>query len=272
MGIPNIINGGKCVLKPVNSQNVGIVKTLFHAADVKKYYVLRADHAQNIDSFCQYIISANMAQEAINLVIYNDQNIGVGLISAEPVMNRNTGIPVWNVGYAILPNYRNRGYASAALKGLTNFLLQNFSLPQVMLDISDDNTASEEVAKKCGFTKPNDRTGYFDWEHPEIGMRFRWFKQLTDQRTMYFNQACQLYRQKAYPQAIQAFNQALKEPYQPGTSFTDAQIYSNLGMALSSVRQYREAFNALKKAQSLGLNNPSIEKELLWLRNNQGIY
>jgi hypothetical protein len=38
------------------------------------------------------------------------------------------------------------------------------------------------------------------------------------------------------------------------------------------LRLYREAFNALKKAQSLGLNNPSIEKELLWLRNNQGLY
>ena len=272
MGIPNIINCGKCVLKPVNSQNVGIVKTLFHTDDVKKYYVLRADHAQNIDSFCQYIISANMAQEAINLIIYNDQNIAVGLISAEPVMNQNTGMPMWNVGYAILPDYRNRGYASAALNGLTNFLLQNFSFPQVMLDISDDNTVSEAVAKKCGFTKPNDQTGYFDREHPEIGMRFRWFKQLAGQRTMYFNQAVHFYRQKAYQQSIQAFNQALKEPYQPGTPYTDAQIYSNLGMALSSVRQYREAFNALKKAQSLGLNNPSIEKELLWLRNNQGIY
>ena len=42
-------------------------------------------------------------------------------------------------------------------------------------------------------------------------------------------------------------------------------------MALSSMRMYREAFEALKKAQSLGLTNPSIEKELTWLRINAGL-
>lgn len=272
MGIPNIINCGKCNLKPVNSNNVGIVNTLFRNEDVKKYYVLRDDHSQNINSFGQYLIDANNQHTSMNFVIEDAQGIAVGIITAEPVMNQATNLPMWNVGYAILPNKRRMGYASAALNGLTNYLLQNYSFPQVMLDISDDNIVSEAVARKCGFTKPNDRQGYFDWNHPEIGMRFRWFKQLAGQRTMYFNQAVHFYRQKSYSQAIQAFNQALKEPYQPGTPYTDAQIYSNLGMALSSVRQYREAFNALKKAQSLGLNNPSIEKELLWLRNNQGIY
>lgn len=119
---------------------------------------------------------------------------------------------------------------------------------------------------------PYPRAGYIDEQHPEVGMRFRWFKQLAGQRTIYFNQAVHCYRQKNYVGAINAFRQALNEPYQPDTPYTDAQIYSNMGMALSSVGQYREAFNALKKAQQLGLNNPSIEKELLWLRNNQGLY
>ena len=71
---------------------------------------------------------------------------------------------------------------------------------------------------------------------------------------------------------VEAFKKALNEPYTPGTPFTDAQIYSNMGMALSSLRRYSEALHALKKAQSLGLNNPSIEKELLWLRNNVGLF
>lgn len=119
---------------------------------------------------------------------------------------------------------------------------------------------------------PYPRAGYIDEQHPEVGMRFRWFKQLAGQRTIYFNQAVHCYRQKNYVGAINAFRQALNEPYQPDTPYTDAQIYSNMGMALSSVGQYHEAFNALKKAQQLGLNNPSIEKELLWLRNNQGLY
>lgn len=78
-----------------------------------------------------------------------------------------------------------------------------------MLDISNDNIASEMVAKKCGFTKPGDRTGYFDMEHPEVGMRFRWFKQLAGGRTTYFNQAVHCYRQKQYADAVEAFKMHL---------------------------------------------------------------
>lgn len=271
-GIPNIIDCGICSLHPAQPSNVWVVEELFRHPDVKKFYVLRDDHAANIRSFCQYIISANIQKTAMNFIIYDNYGHEVGLISAEPMMNRNTNLPMWNVGYAVLPSERRKGFASAALTGLSNYLLQNYSFPQVMLDISMDNKASEKVAEKSGFKVPYPRAGYIDEQHPEVGMRFRWFKQLAGQRTMYFNQAVHYYRQKNYVGAINAFRQALNEPYQPGTPYTDAQICSNMGMALSSVGQYREAFNALKKAQQLGLNNPSIEKGLLWLRNNQGLF
>lgn len=271
-GIPNIIDCGICSLHPAKPSNVWVVEELFRHPDVRKFYVLRDDHAANIRSFCQYIIAANVQKAAMNFIIHDNYGNEVGLISAEPMMNRNTNLPMWNVGYAVLPSERRKGYASAALTGLSNYLLQNYSFPQVMLDICIENHESEGVARKCGFTKPNDGRGYFDPEHIELGPRFRWFKQLAGQRTMYFNQAVHCYRQKDYVGAINAFRQALNEPYQPGTPYTDAQIFSNLGMALSSVQQYREAFNALKKAQSLGLNNASIERELLWLRNNKGLY
>lgn len=270
--IPYIIDCGECSLHLVNTSNAWFIEELFRYEDVKKYYVLRADHAANIRAFCQYIVNANQQKASLNFIIFSNYGEEVGFISAEPMMNKATNMPMWNVGYAVHPSHRQQGFASAALKGLTDFLLQNFSFQHVMLDISNDNIASAMVAKKCGFTKPNDRTGYFDMEHPEVSMRFRWFKQLAGGRTTYFNQAVHCYRQKQYSDAVEAFKNALNEPYTPGTPFTDAQIYSNMGMALSSLRRYSEAFQALKKAQSLGLNNPSIEKELLWLRNNVGLF
>lgn len=271
-GILNMIDCGISSLHPAQLSNIWVVEELFRHPDVKKFYVLLDDHAANIRSFCQYIIAANIQQAAMNFIIYGNSGHEVGLISAEPMMNRNTNLPMWNVGYAVLPEYRRNGYASAAVKGLSDYLLQNYSFPQVMLDICTENHESEGVARKYGFVKPNDGQRYIDPDHMEWGFRFRWFKQFAGQLTMYFNQAVHFYRHKNYQMAIASFKQALNEPYQPGTPYTDAQIYSNMGMALSSVHLYREAFNALKKAQSLGLNNPNIEKELLWLRNNQGIY
>lgn len=271
MGMPNNIPCGNCILIAVNPSNVWFIEELFEHKDIKKYYILRPDHAVNIRAFCQYIVNANQQQDSLNFIMFNDYGEEVGFISAEPMINRATNMSMWNVGYAVHPLHRQQGYASSALKGLTDFLLQNFSFQQVMLDISDDNIASVMVAKKCGFTKPNDKAAYFDMEHPEIGMRFRWYKQLAGGRTIYFNQAVHYYRQKQYAESVEAFKNALNELYTPGTPFTDAQIYSNMGMALSSLRKYSEAFQALKKAQSLGLNNPSIEKELLWLKNNIGL-
>ncbi len=275
MSLPNNLNMiecDNCSLHIITPNNVWFVEELFLYDDVKKYYVLREDHAANIKVFCRYIVNANIQKEALNYIIYNDYGDEVGFISAEPMMNPATNMPMWNMGYAVHPSHRKHGYATAAVSGLTNFLLQNFSFQQVMLDISSDNLPSQKVAQKCGFTKPNDRMGYIDPEHLEVGMRLRWFKQLSGGRTNHFNQAVHFYRQKKYAEAVHAFKQALGEPYTPGTPYTDAQIYSNLGMALSSLKNYTEAFQALKKAQSLGLNNPSIEKELLWLKNNVGLY
>lgn len=271
-GIPNIIDCGICTLRPATINNAAFVERLFNDSSVRKFYVLRDDHAANIKLFSQYIVAANQHGEGMNFIIYDRYGKEVGLISAELIMNRNTNMPMWNVGYAVLPSERRKGYASASVNALSNFLLNNFAIPQVMLDICTENYESEGVAKKCGFSKPDDRQGYIDMNHMELGMRFRWFKQLAGQRTLYFNQAVHYYRQKAYAEAVNAFKRALQEPYQPGTPYTDAQIYSNMGMALSSCRDYRGAFNALKKAQSLGLNNPSIEKELRWLRDNVGLY
>ncbi len=270
--IPNVIDCGACSLHFLTANNVWFVEELFRYNDVKKYYVLRSDHAANIRLFCQYVVNANLQKQALNFIVFDNLGNEVGFISAEPMMNTNTNMPMWNVGYAIHPSHRLKGYASSAVSALSDFLLQNFSFQQIMLDISEDNIASQKVAKKCGFTKPNDHRGYFDMEHPEVGMRMRWFKQLAGGRTTYFNQAVHYYRQKAYAEAVSAFKQALNEPYMPGTPYTDAQIYSNMGMALSSMRLYKDAFYALKKAQSLGLNNPSIEKELNWLKNNIGLY
>lgn len=270
--IPNVIDCGACSLHFLTANNVWFVEELFRYNDVKKYYVLRSDHAANIRLFCQYVVNANLQKQALNFIVFDNLGNEVGFISAEPMMNTSTNLPMWNVGYAIHPSHRLKGYASSAVSALSDFLLQNFSFQQIMLDISEDNIASQKVAKKCNFTKPNDRMGYFDMEHPEVGMRMRWFKQLAGGRTTYFNQAVHYYRQKAYAEAVSAFKQALNEPYMPDTPYTDAQIYSNMGMALSSMRLYKDAFYALKKAQSLGLNNPSIEKELNWLKNNIGLY
>ena len=268
----NIENG---FLNQVSLSDSDFIHTLFSDKDVRTYYVLRADHAENIDAFIRYMIDSMSQQAALDYIIYNSVGQKVGLISAELIRDSRTGEIMWNIGYAVAPQYRNRGYATNALTGLTDFLLNNFSIQRASLDICEENKESEKVAQKCGYKKPTEpgmRIGYMDPEHMELGMRFKWFKSIGSKRVELFNQAANSFRMKDYSSAISYFQMALKEPYQAGTPFTDAQIYSNMGMAYSSIRQYQQAFTCLKKAQAMGLTNASIERELQWLRNNVGLY
>lgn len=266
----SVLNINGCQLRAVTLNDYAFVQSLFDVQDIKKYYVLRDDHAANIRAFVQYMIAANQQNAALDYIIVNEYGTSVGLITAELI--RHNGEIIWNVGYAVHPSYRHQGYASRALNGLANYLQNTFSI-QISLDISDDNKTSEAVAKKCGFAKPTGgpRIGYFDFDHQDVGMRFKWFKQASG-RIAIFNQAMQLARAKDYVTAIQYYKKAMEEPYIPGTPHTDEQIYSNMGMCYSSIRLYQTAYDCLMRAKRGGLTNANIEKELLWLRNNAGIY
>ena len=104
MAVPNIIECEICSLLPVNLNNVWFIEELFRDPDVKKYYILRKDHAENIKAFCRYIVNANIQKESLNFIIVNNNGEEVGFISAEPVMNRTTNMPVWNVGLLFIPH------------------------------------------------------------------------------------------------------------------------------------------------------------------------
>ena len=73
---------------------------------------------------------------------------------------------------------------------------------------------------------------------------------------------------KDYAASIYYYKLALNEAYVPGTPFTDAQIFSNLGMAYSSIREYKKAYMYLMKAWNMGCQNASVSRELEWLRTN----
>lgn len=265
-----IINLNGCQLRAVTLNDYPFVQSLFDVQDIKKYYVLRDDHASNIRAFVQYMVAANQQNAALDYMITNEYGSNVGIITAELI--RHNGEIIWNLGYAVHPTYRHQGYAGRALSGLSNYLQNSFSV-KISLDISNDNKASEAVAKKCGFAKQSNgpKVGYFDFNHQDVGMRFKWFKQSSG-RIAFFNQAMQYARTKDYNTAIQYYKKALDEPYVLGTPHTDAQIYSNMGMCYSSVRQYQTAYDCLMRAKRMGLTNASIEKELLWLRDNAGLY
>ena len=262
-------------LNPISLNDSVFIQSLFLDKDIKSYYIVRDDIARNMKAFVPYLVVCNEKKQGINYVIYNSIGQKVGFITAELVRIQSINDVAWNIGYAVAPQYRGQGYATGALNVLSEYLFRSFSILTLSLDICMSNKVSQHVAEKCGYeipAEPGKRIGYIDPEHVEMGMRLKWFRIKSDKRAILFKRAIESACVKDFHSTISYYKAALDEVCQKGSPFTDAQIYSNLGMSYSSLGQYNEAFRCLKKAQALGLNNPSIERELLWLKNNVGLF
>ena len=266
-----VISFGVGFLRDVNSQDSVFIEQLFSEPDVDFYYVRQPYH-RNSKVFTQFMVQSLQRGNGFYDIICTSDYESIGLISAELMRESISGEIQWNVGYAVLSDFRNLGYASSALMAYTNSF-KEFSIKTAYLDISVDNPKSESVAKKCGY-ELRDRNGFLDPLHPEVGLRKHWYKSihLQDARIPFFQKANIAYKNKDYISAITIYLKALDAPYLNGSPLTDAQIYSNIGMAYSSLGEYDKAFFNLKKAKEMGLRNESIERELLWLKNKIGLF
>lgn len=268
------INFENGFLLPISLDDTDFINSLFLDESIKTYYIVRSNIANNMMAFVPYLVACNKNNMGMNYVIYNNCCQKVGFITSEIIRIQSINDIAWNIGYAVAPQFRERGYATGALNALSEYLFNTFSILYLSLDICISNKVSQQVAEKCGYkipTEPGSRIVYIDPEHEELGMRFKWFRVKSDKRAALFKLAIESAKVKDYRSAISYYKDALKETYQNGSPVSDAQIYSNLGMSYSSLGQYNYAFLCLKKAQALGLTNPSIEGELLWLKNNIGL-
>lgn len=255
------LNG--CRLRDISPSDLNFLCRLFQVDDVNLYYVRRNDH-QDTRVFLDYMISQQSAHRAIEEVIERQDGLPMGIITAE-VYRTSQGEVAWNIGYAMLPEYRGNGYMTTALNALV-YNLKQFQINTAILDISDDNTDSIRVASACGFCC-NRQMSFIDSEHPEIGVRNHYKKTLheTNMREVYFQKGFIAYQQGNYQLSVDSFTEALKHPFTVGSPLSDAQIYSNLGFAHSSLNNYRIAYDYLNKAAQMGLMNASMQKEMIWL-------
>ena len=55
------------------------------------------------------------------------------------------------IGYGILPDFQNRGYATEAVKAVTGWALSQPGVKYVTAETEADNLASQKVLLNCGF-------------------------------------------------------------------------------------------------------------------------
>jgi ribosomal-protein-alanine N-acetyltransferase len=57
------------------------------------------------------------------------------------------------IGYSLLPPYRNKGYTTEAVKALVSWTFQHPQMTRVIAEARPGNTASVRVLQKAGFTE-----------------------------------------------------------------------------------------------------------------------
>jgi len=59
---------------------------------------------------------------------------------------------VAEVGYLLLPEFSNKGYATESLKGVINKAAKEYDILRYQAVVTEGNSASERVLQKCGFS------------------------------------------------------------------------------------------------------------------------
>lgn len=161
------------VIKGSDNEKAFVVE-MFMVEDIRRYYFLNAVQAAQLDMYVENMAAANVGGTELNCIIERKDGTKVGLISVVPEMY-DAMMCAWNVSYAVASAYRRKGYAYDALRYLI-CVLQITSIPYIMLDISENNKASEQLAIKLGFEKRRGKEHLFDKRHPDFGYHNFWIR------------------------------------------------------------------------------------------------
>lgn len=94
-------------------------------------------------------------------VVLKEENQIIGFIILKGCANENGEVIV---GYGIEEKYRQKGYATEALKGLTEWIFQNPKALCVIADTEKTNIASHKVLKKLGAVKYKETDELMWWK------------------------------------------------------------------------------------------------------------
>lgn len=78
----------------------------------------------------------------------------IGYIYFSPISNYRLYLE-----YSVLKSERNKGYGKLILNEATNYILENYNIKQIMLDIDKSNLASMNTAISCGYNYDDDTIG-----------------------------------------------------------------------------------------------------------------
>lgn len=94
-------------------------------------------------------------------IVEKDQDFVIGSIGFKAEPNKDG---IVEIGFGIDPVFRQKGYATEAVKGLAGWALSQNDIQKVIAECEPDNTPSVRVLEKAGMQKTSIENDMIKWE------------------------------------------------------------------------------------------------------------
>lgn len=171
------------ILKCISTNDRIFINGMFNDPEIKRYYIVPKEAQQDYKRLVDYWLN-DIRNGAGTCWIIIEKGKGifthdkqVGFVAFE---FRDT-LKNARISYAILPEFRKKGFATTSVKLIIDRLKQE-GVERIEADIDRDNISSEKIVEGLGFTA-NKRHALVDPEmmrDGDIRMRALWYKELYD--------------------------------------------------------------------------------------------
>lgn len=109
--------------------------------------------------FFNWIISQYKNMDIVNdIICLGIFNKGNGTLYGTAGAGRHDDLHEPEIFYMLLPEARGSGYATEAVKAITNWVFENYKIPYLIATAGVDNLPSQKVLERCGYQFIDDRT------------------------------------------------------------------------------------------------------------------
>ena len=146
----NILKTERLILSELDLDDAPFIYELVNDPDWLRYIGDRNVH--NVNDTKNYLMKGPIASYAqhgfgLYLIRLKKDNIRIGICG---LLKRDT-LPDVDVGFALLPEYRGKGYATEAAQAVIDYGENRLGLKRIVAIAAPDNETSARVLEKLGF-------------------------------------------------------------------------------------------------------------------------
>jgi|GEM_PF-3335815 len=177
-------------LRKVTEQDSQFITELFQDTDIRKYYIVPKEAHQDYKQLLKYWLKDIANGSGYAWIIYIKDS---GLFSSNKpcgffAFEFRGSLKNTRISYALSPKYRKQGIITKTAQIIIE-KLKNIGVETIEADIDQDNTNSERLIQRLGFTT-NKISALVDPEmvrNGEVRFRFLWHKDVSDYSGLDFN-------------------------------------------------------------------------------------